>query len=184
MELLACSFREFTEFDHEQREMYQTVGMLLEPKDLGIGSLRDKPWGTVKEIQWLYSQPDMTYHSLIYGLALYMQGEESFIETIAEYKWFKVWEIYNYVVKELKYISEVEQKFLNFETPERENDILEPLSSYGFFSTLDGLAGGDLTKYDEIEKKPWELVFTKLRYDKDKSEVEQKLIKLHNNGRS
>lgn len=49
---------------------------------------------------------------------------------------------------------------------------------YGYYNTVNSLAGGDLTKWYEIMAMPYSLVLTKLRLNKTESIYQDKYSKL------
>ena len=174
-----CTFSEFVELPPSERELYQTAGQLLPPDDWGVGTLKEKEWGVVKQAQFILSRPGTTYHDMLIALSLIFSNDTN-IESIASLKWYDVWKFHNFVVNELTNISTLESDYLSYESSDREQSILKPLTDFGYFATLDGLADGDLTKYEAIEKMTWNMVFTKLRYDKAKAEAEKQIYKIHN----
>ncbi len=50
---------------------------------------------------------------------------------------------------------------------------VERLNKYGVFGVVDELSNGDLTKHDEILKRPYSYILTKLFRDKEKSIVQE-----------
>ncbi len=48
---------------------------------------------------------------------------------------------------------------------------------WGWYGSVDHLAGGDVSRYDTITRLPLSQCLTKLVYDKEKSDVEKKLLK-------
>jgi hypothetical protein len=54
-------------------------------------------------------------------------------------------------------------------------------SGYGWFATIDNLAKGDLTKFDDITRLPLMLCMTKLSLDTDRNIEKQKEIRKKQN---
>lgn len=52
------------------------------------------------------------------------------------------------------------------------------LNRFGYRTTLDSLAGGDVTKYEEILNMPYSHFYTKLVMDKATAEYQERLREL------
>ncbi len=48
---------------------------------------------------------------------------------------------------------------------------------WGWYGSVDHLAGGDASRYDSITNLPLRQCLTKLVYDKEKADVERKMLK-------
>ena len=172
------SFAEFIELDDTTRTYYQTVGALLPPTSWNVGKIGQMEWGKVKEIQFIYSSPNLTYNDLTKVLSI-ASGEEE--KNICRKTWVDVWKFHNFVYKEIERISEMEANYLSYDLTGAEASALEPLGKFGHFATLHGLAGGDPLKMGDIEKLKYDFVFTFLYYEKLKFEAEEKIIKSKQN---
>jgi len=49
---------------------------------------------------------------------------------------------------------------------------------WGWYGSVDHLAGGDVARYDSITNLPLRQCLTKLVYDKEKADVERKQLKM------
>ena len=84
----------------------------------------------------------------------------------------------NYVLQ-LKNILESEHNRLSSE-PTREQKMagIDMFNDYGVMNTIDALAGGDITKYEAIEKIEYNVVFAKMAKNKTQSEFEENYRKV------
>jgi len=80
-----------------------------------------------------------------------------------------------WVLAELTRIQELEATYL---TPEPNADLqnagVEELQQFGEVNALDSLAGGDITKWEDIKKIPYHDVFDKMRKSLIESKVEKR----------
>lgn len=80
----------------------------------------------------------------------------------------------NFIMNGLQYISHLETVRLTAQ--EKEELVIAGIHKmrvYGDLNTIDQLAGGDLLKWSEVEKMPWQHVFTKLCMEKDRAEIQE-----------
>lgn len=54
----------------------------------------------------------------------------------------------------------------------------ERMAPFGIYNTLDRLSGGDITKWDELLKQPYDKVFTKLFMDTVKGDLQKQMSKI------
>ncbi|PZR18854.1 MAG: hypothetical protein DI539_16070 [Flavobacterium psychrophilum] len=83
------------------------------------------------------------------------------------------WGVRNRIEKEILEIIEREKILTSEETDPVmiEAKVGKRLAKFGVINTLDNLAGGDITKYKEIEDLPYLLVFAKLLREKELAEI-------------
>jgi hypothetical protein len=90
----------------------------------------------------------------------------------------------NFIMNGIQYISDIETKRLS--APEKEDLVvagIQKMRIYGDLTVIDQLAGGDLLKWSEVEKMPYQHVFTKLCMEKDRAEIQEnynEIIRLKN----
>lgn len=78
-------------------------------------------------------------------------------------------------------LIEISNKEINELTDEYRDPILESIKGYermarfGTFNTIDSLAKQDILRWQEIEKLPYWLVFTKLMMDKENEQIAREL---------
>lgn len=196
MELQQYKFETFVALPDEDRIFYQSIGLLLKADtahtqahpEYEWRNFRQWEWGKVKEAQWLFSQPDINYDQLIEGLAVILKTPDVHIETKKTWlkgeSWINVFKFYNFVQDSLKEVTKMEVNFLSYEAEDANiQEAVEPLNKYGHFATLHALTKGDMTKFEEWERMTYMNVFTFLRYEKEKAEVDKKIFNILNKQR-
>lgn len=77
--------------------------------------------------------------------------------------------------EEIKRIHEQEAASLVGEyTQQQKRAGIQQLEKFKHFKTIDGLAGGDVLKYEDILQTEYRTIFMKLYYDKEKSDYEDR----------
>lgn len=89
--------------------------------------------------------------------------------------------IINYIKEQLEFITNIEMNELNDD--EEDIDLItvnanERMAKFGVINTIDSLANGDLTKWDDIQKMQYSVVFTKLKMDKEKNKIQKEISEL------
>ena len=80
----------------------------------------------------------------------------------------------NFILNGLQYIAYLEN--MRLASDEKEELVIAGIHKmrvYGDLTIIDQLAGGDLLKWSEVEKMPWQHVFTKLCMEKDRAEIQE-----------
>ena len=91
---------------------------------------------------------------------------------------FNAYAAYLWIVIEFKNMIETEIEQLSFELDEDEKNAgTEDLQDFGYAVALDGLAGGDILKYDQYLRLPYTKVFRKLCMDKTRYEINKNMQK-------
>src|SRR5690606_17890136 len=86
---------------------------------------------------------------------------------------------YLWIIDELKSIRELESNYLSSDPDIKMIQAgIHKLNQFGINNTLDNLAKGDILKYNEIRKLPYNVVFDKQYMEVTKSEIEKKLAKI------
>lgn len=84
-----------------------------------------------------------------------------------------------FIFRELERIAE---KYAGLNQSEYSDDEIdagvEGFADFGFYSTMDALAGGDILKHDEVMQLSVRQVFTKLVYDKKVNDYQKELTEL------
>jgi hypothetical protein len=60
---------------------------------------------------------------------------------------------------------------------------IKKLDDFGYINTVDMLAGGDVTKWSEIEQLPYEVCFTKQYKTTIENDIQKKLLEINSNDR-
>lgn len=180
MEFLNISFESFTHLPDKDKELYQAAGYLLPASDWGVGSFWGVEWGRVKESQYKFTHDVRTYYDMLYGLACILTSDDNKDDKILEIgqrKWYDVWKFYNFVIRSLNEITEIEAKTLSSDDlTQNEEDIFEPLQKFAHFGTLHGLLKGEMWKAKKVEVMPYEFVYTWLLYEKTYGKAEKKYM--------
>ena len=89
---------------------------------------------------------------------------------------FNVYAAYLWIAHQFKQMMETEIEQLSFELENEEKEAgAEELQNFGYAVALDGLAGGDILKYDSYLKLPYAKVFRKLCLDKTRYEINKNM---------
>jgi hypothetical protein len=85
--------------------------------------------------------------------------------------------LFAWVFKEFEAMLQAETNKLQYTPDEKEKTAgIDNLADFGHFPAIDSLAGGDITKHDEILKTPYHMVFQKLAYQHTVNQIQKKLI--------
>ena len=115
----------------------------------------------IEDIVLIYSQEQITEKDFDISKINELKGVLNEISLVSLYA-----TAMSYVLQ-LKTILEHEHNRLSSE-PTREQKIagIDSFNEYGVFNTIDALAGGDVTKYDQIERMEYNIIFTKMARNK------------------
>jgi hypothetical protein len=176
-ELNAYSFKEFIELNEEERELYKSFGLKTKPDNWGKVDILEWGWALIKNLQDLLNKPYLTYNDMseIISLASGISYEE-----IYKLKWFDVFKFYNFVTKGIEQINEIEKQ-INYEpTNEEISAGIEEYNQFGWFVTLNRLAGGDILKHEDIGNQKYCDVFAVLKLQKIDAQFNKNLMKKRN----
>lgn len=82
-------------------------------------------------------------------------------------------EIIEIIENEIKdWFDDFEDEFINAVNAN------ERMAIFGVLNLLDSLANGDVLKWEEIEKLPYQTVFVKLKMDKEKNKIQREIAEL------
>ena len=174
-ELNGYSFDEFLCLeDKDEQSLYKSFGLAAKAKDWDKGDILDWPWSRVKNIQDVINKETVTYSEMTEVIVL---ASELPVKTICRTKWHEVFAFYNFVVESIKRVNELEKQ-LSYEPSARELSAgIERYDAFGWFVTLDRLAGGDMLKYEAIGNLKYCDVFAKLKLNKVDREFNERLLK-------
>jgi hypothetical protein len=89
---------------------------------------------------------------------------------------FNIYAAYLWIAHQFKDMMEIEIEQLSFDMDNEEKEAgAEELQDFGYVVALDGLAGGDVLKYDAYLKLPYSKVFRKLCLDKTRYEINKNM---------
>ena len=152
------TFREFLSLEAEEMDEYKSVGMLMKPDSWGVSDVMNWPYVTVKDIQVMLSE-DVNYEQII-DIITKLTGMR--IDKILDKPWNDVFKFVKFVFKSIEQVNEVEKKLAYKPEPDEEQAGIEMYNQFGYFATIDRLAGGDPLKYDEIGQTEFSVIFAKL----------------------
>ena len=142
---------------------------------LGIGNMRQKPFGIVKDLQELYSG-NVSTAQLIEQLCLFSGKTE---EQVLDMKILEFMQSRNYLEQSINRISEIESlKFGRGSTDEEKRVGIDRLGMYGIETQLDKLDHGMLWMTDEIRALPYERCFIRLAMWNDVNEFNEELQRI------
>lgn len=89
---------------------------------------------------------------------------------------FNAFAVYNWIIQKFKEIIDAEVEQLSFENTVEELEAgAKDLEKFGYSVALDGIAKGDLLKYDEYLNLPYSKIFRKMCLDKTRYEINKNL---------
>jgi hypothetical protein len=160
-ELNRYTLAEFLELEEEDKALYKAFGLRIKPDPCCRPTdIIDWSWGEIKQIQDIINQDSLKYDDMIEILSI---GSQNTRDKILALTWDKCFALYNFIVAGVKRINTLEEQLRYEPTVKESNAGIDQYSEFGWFCTLDRLAGGDPLKYDEIGKLPFHLIFAKLK---------------------
>ena len=173
-ELYNYSFTEFVALETEERELYKAFGLKAGAKNLARVDPQEWQWGRIKQIQDLVNREYLWLTDIAEVVMIALDKPRDEVEQM---KWFDIARFYTFILKAISEINEKEQQ-LSYEPDAKEmNAGIERFQQFSWFATLDRLAGGDVLKYDEVGKQPWNIIFAKLLLQKTEAEYNKALIR-------
>ena len=173
-ELNKYTFAEFIALPADERDLYKAFGLRLKGQNPTDKPMLEWEWAKVKQIQDIVNQPSLSYDDLAEIITI-ATGKTR--EDVMLMSWTDLFPIYNFITKEIQFINEKEQA-LAYEPDAREMSAgVEQYSQFGWFATLNRLAGGDPLKYDAIGQQPYSVIFSTLLLQKTDREFEKALIR-------
>ena len=137
----------------------------VKPKCESLWSLQ---WTDIIELREALCDNDLEKAiTIVYGINKYQFLQLGIFNTYAAYLW---------IAHQFKEMMETEIERLTLELDEDEKNAgAEDLQDFGYVVALDGLAGGDILKYDHYLKLPYAKVFRKLCLDKTRYEINKNM---------
>ena len=139
----------------------------IKPKEDSLWFLN---WSNIIELREALSEQDLrSAIKIVYGISENQFNQLEVFNLYAAYLW---------IANQFKEMMETEIEQLSFELGEDEKEAgAEDLQEFGYVVALDGLAGGDILKYDEYLRLPYAKVFRKLCLDKTRYEINKNMQK-------
>ncbi len=158
-EFKKITFAEFLLLKTEEFKEYERIGLLLNPDSWGVSDVMNWPYVTVKDVQSMLQQ-DLNYEQVIV-IITELTGLNK--DKILSKSWIAIFKFIKFVVKAIKKIDELEKNLAYEPDANEERAGIEMFNQFGYFVTIDRLAGGDILKHDEVGQKPFSHVFAKLK---------------------
>lgn len=178
MKVVNITFKQYFELeDKTDYNFYLKYGVFGYSDHFKTGDFSELPFGFVKTAQQIVnSKEGLTwdnYFELIQDLIVKSKQE------LAKEYLFQLHMNRLYIVKEIEKINKMESAALNYKPDSQEVAAgINDFSKFGSFLQFEKLAGGDILKIDEVKKLPYDICFTKLYLDSEKSQFEKRLMKL------
>lgn len=144
-----------------------------EPKEIEVKSLLNLSFGDVTTVRNNFYQP--TIENIIESIEM-VTGVEK--KEIIKFTILEVYGIINKIKEDLETIQNMELNELSSEDDDIDLITVNAngrMAKFGVLNTIDAIAKGDLTKWNEVEKLPYLTVFTKLMMDKEKNAIEKEI---------
>lgn len=178
-ELNKYTFDEFCSLeDKEEQGLYKSFGLSIHPRDWDKGDILEWEWAKVKNLQDLVNKEALTYSDMTEVIVL---ASDLPVKSICMMAWTEVFAFYNFVVQSIRRVNELEKQLIYEPSPREINAGIERYNDFGWFTTLDRLAGGDILKYDAVGKQKYCDVFAKLKLNKLDREFNEKLFPKNQN---
>ncbi len=152
------TFREFLCLDPEEMQEYESTGLLLKPDSWGVSEPTKWPYITVKDIQSILSG-DIDFEQIIY-IIKELTGMHT--EKILDKSWIDIFKFVKFVFRSIEHINELEKKLAYEPDADERKAGIEMYNQFGYFATIDRLAGGKPWKYKKIGKMKYSIIFAKL----------------------
>ncbi len=154
-----CTFGEFLNLPELERKEYERIGLLLKPDSWQVSDVMDWPYITVKDIQRTFSH-DPDYEEVI-NIITELTGQRK--DKILSKIWINVFRFLKFVINSIEGVNKLEQKLAYEPDADEERAGIEMFNEFGYFVTIDRLAGGDPLKHEAVGQLPYSQVFAKLR---------------------
>lgn len=174
-ELNLYNMAEFLSLPDEERDNYKDFGLRLRANPQGLPpDIIEWPWATIKQIQDIINQPMLHYEDMVEILVI-ATGESR--DKILLWKWTNSFPLYNFTVNGIKQINELEEQ-LAYEPSGKELSAgIDEYNAFGWFVTLNRLAGGDPLRYDAVGKLPYHVIFATLKLNKVDNEFQKRMMR-------
>lgn len=173
-ELYNYTFAEFVALPPDDRELYKAFGLKAGAKSMTVVDPQEWQWGRVKQIQDLVNREYLWLEDIVEVVMIALDKTRTEVEQM---KWFDIARFYSFILKAITEINIKEQQ-LSYEPDVKEmNAGIEKFQQFSWFATLDRLAGGDVLRYDEVGRQPWNIIFAKLLLLKTEAEYNKALIR-------
>lgn len=169
---LSIDVKEFVDYTIQENlkpnpelRLKSVLTKIVKPKQLNLWSLS---WSDIIELRIAVSEQKMfEVLNIVFGI-----NETEF----ARLDLFNAFSVYKWIVEQFKSIVEIESQELSSEMSDEEKEAgVEELQEFGYSVMLDGIAKGDLLKYDEYLKLPYVKIFRKMCLDKKRYDINKQM---------
>lgn len=176
MKFKKITFDQFLSLEAEEMELYKAIGLSINPRSWNVSEVLNWDFITVKKIQDMFNKP-RTYQDIIEIIQM-LTGYD--VNKIMLKFWFDVFAFHNFVAAQIERVNELEEKLSYEPDVDQEKAGIEQYNQFGYFTTVDRLADGDVTKYDEVGAMDYATIYTKLLLNKLDAEYNKRLIEIKN----
>ena len=174
MKVKKITFAQFLQLEGAEYELYKRIGLSMKPDAWQVSDVLDWDFITVKKVQGIILQT--------YDYQTFIQVVQMLTGWIAEKIllkiWFDVFAFHNFVTDQIDRVNELEEKLIYEPSADEEKTGIEQFSQFGYFATVDRLAGGDVTKYDTVGAVDYATIYTKLLLNRIDGEYHERLIEI------
>jgi len=157
-----CTFKDLFSYDADELNFYITTGLFIPENSWGFSDLTEWPYGQVMELL-MYFESDIEMDKLVEIIHFATKIDR---EGILKKNWHEVFAFYNWLKIQTDKINEMLKTLYVEPTSDEINAGIENFAPFGVFATINGLAGGDILKFDAVENTSFMIVFTKLSLNK------------------
>jgi len=157
-----CTFKDLFSYDADELNFYITTGLFIPENSWGLPDLTEWPYGKVMELL-MYFESDIEMEKLIEIIHFATEIDR---EAILKKHWHEVFAFYNWLKIQAENINVMLKTLYVEPTADEQNAGIENFAPFGVFATINGLAGGDILKYEAVENTSFMIVFTKLSLNK------------------
>ena len=153
------TLNEFVMLPEEMQSDYVTIGLALNGDNwTDEDDITQWPWGRIKEIQSELIN-DLGLETIVNIINISTDIDK---EDIMKKGWYEVFRFFNWIMKSLDIISNLEKQLAYEPSGDELRAGIEEYNQFGYFVTIDRLAQGDPLRYEDITKQPFNIIFSKL----------------------
>lgn len=170
-EYVKYTFGEFLNLPDDEFKEYEKTGLLLKPDDWDLPDFMKWPYIQVKKAQTILSEK-ISYVDVIELIRELVKIKPdlselfSSDENILQLHWFHVFAFLKFVINQIERVNELEERLAYEPDAAEERAGIDMYNQFGYFTTIDRLAGGDPLKYEEIGQTEYSVIFSKLLLNK------------------
>lgn len=150
------------------------IGKWKQPKAIKVRRVMECLFGEVEQLRMLMKAA--TPEAVIEAVSIVTNTN---IKTVNKFTIVDFYSIINSITADLISIGNMEQNELSDEDSDPVFEMVragERMAKFGSLNIIDSLAGGDITKWSEIEKMPYMTVFTKLKMNKELAAINKAVL--------